>query len=359
MRSKLRYATAGLSSLILLFLPLFPSQAAVVCIDPGHPSENGWGAHSASGVREVEVAWEVALLLEGYLKANGVQVKLTKGSVGERVTNRRRAEISNQTHADLFLRLHCDAGAEAHGVTFYYPDRASRMGDRYGPSVRVQRESRIAAQALRQTLMPYLRGHLADRGIKTDAQTHIGSKQGALTGSVYSDAPTVLIEMVSMGSKSDVDFISRPEGKDRYAKGLAAGILAYLGRRADNPSVPSGAATNPPHPSNGPAKPGAAAGGVKSAASISDPPPAPSSKPLPQTPPSAAPSDASPPLSPQTDAGTTTEYTAAPDGSDSSPPPSDLADSLPTIRRVALVCLIAGVASLLTFMITSRIQKRR
>ena len=35
--------------------------APVVCLDPGHPSENNSGAVLVNGIREVTICWEVSL----------------------------------------------------------------------------------------------------------------------------------------------------------------------------------------------------------------------------------------------------------------------------------------------------------
>src|SRR6266576_533163 len=81
-----------------------------VCIDPGHPSENNDGGAVTNGLREVTVNWEVALLLRDELGKDGMKVVMTKKSEGDFVTNKDRAAIANESDADLFLRLHADAG---------------------------------------------------------------------------------------------------------------------------------------------------------------------------------------------------------------------------------------------------------
>ena len=54
--------------------------------------------------------WEVALLLCDELEKDGMKVVMTKKSEGEFITNKDRAAIANESDADLFLRLHADAG---------------------------------------------------------------------------------------------------------------------------------------------------------------------------------------------------------------------------------------------------------
>src|SRR5436190_1264744 len=97
-----------------------PSRCFVVCLDPGHPSENNDGGAVTNGLTEVAVNWEVAVLLRRELEKNGMKVVMTKKSEGEFITNKDRAAIANESDADLFLRLHADAG-KCTGFTIYYP----------------------------------------------------------------------------------------------------------------------------------------------------------------------------------------------------------------------------------------------
>ncbi len=82
----------------------------VICIDPGHPSENNDGKELANGLREVSVNWEVAVLLKQELERDDFVVLMTKQSESEFVSNKDRAAVANNGHADLLLRLHADAG---------------------------------------------------------------------------------------------------------------------------------------------------------------------------------------------------------------------------------------------------------
>ena len=86
-----------------------------LCLDPGHPSEVGEGT-TGKKISEIQVAWQVCLRLEALLKANGAQVKRTKRTEKERVTNKQRALIANSFASDFVVRLHCDADSwHGHG----------------------------------------------------------------------------------------------------------------------------------------------------------------------------------------------------------------------------------------------------
>ncbi|MFX8945915.1 N-acetylmuramoyl-L-alanine amidase, partial [Acinetobacter baumannii] len=78
-----------------------------------------------------KVSGRTAELLRGL--SSNVKVVMTKSSLREKVTNRRRAEIANDAHADLCLRVHADSGGRS-GFATYDPDRAATVQGTTGPS---------------------------------------------------------------------------------------------------------------------------------------------------------------------------------------------------------------------------------
>ena len=200
----------------------------IVCIDPGHPSETAAGAE-ANGLSENRLNWQVALRLKRRLDAMGIKNVLTKSRENQLVTNRRRAEIANganayRTPCAMFIRLHCDVGG-GNGFGWYYPDRAGRKAGVTGPPLAVQQWSRALAQTMNNAMIPVLRGHLKSNPIKTDAATGVGGRQGGvLTGSIFSQVPTALIEMCFINNKRDARFIASVAGQEKMAQALTAGI---------------------------------------------------------------------------------------------------------------------------------------
>jgi len=203
----------------------------VVCIDPGHPSETARGA-SANGLVENTLNWQVALRLKRRLDRLTIASVLTKNSLNQMVTNRRRAEIANgdntyRVPCSLFIRLHCDAGGGS-GFTWYYPDRAGTKYGVSGPPREVQLQSREAARVLGEAMKPVLRGSLQANPIKTDAATGVGGKQGGvLTGSIFARVPTALIEMCFITNKRDARFIASAAGQEKMAMALERGIVGW------------------------------------------------------------------------------------------------------------------------------------
>jgi len=200
---------------------------AIIAVDPGHPSEtsNGCAHH---GLTELQICWDVALKLEKLINDQaGLEAIKTKDRVDQMVTNRQRAEIANAASAALMVRLHCDSGKGA-GCTVYYPDRQGTVDGVTGPAQKVIDKSRTAAEAMQKGLAETLKQHLHLNPIKTDSVTYVGSKQGALTGSIFSQVPTVVIEMVYLNNASNAAFIKEPQNQELMAGAILQGILAYV-----------------------------------------------------------------------------------------------------------------------------------
>lgn len=199
----------------------------IICIDPGHPSETSPGTKGPTGVTENRMNWVIALKLKQALSDQGARVVMTKNSENELVTNRRRAEIANSAGAEVMVRLHCDA-AQASGFMLFYPDRQGTVQGVTGPPQHVRAASRTAADAIHRGMGEVLSGHLRSRGVRGDSATYIGSRQGALTGSIFSKVPVVTVEMCVLTNASDERFIASAAGQERMVRALMAGLETHF-----------------------------------------------------------------------------------------------------------------------------------
>ena len=201
-----------------------------VCIDPGHPSEVAAGDVVLNGLQEVNVCWEVAQLLKANLESRGIRVVMTKNQERQRDTNKERAEIANRAEVDFLVRLHTESVGTT-GFAVYYPRKEGVAKDGHrGPSAAVLAATKPAAERFHAALAKALEGKLANVGLRGDEQTAIGRRQGALTGSIYSQVPAVVVEMVVLSNKSDAEWIAKPENKAVMAEALAQGVLAARAR---------------------------------------------------------------------------------------------------------------------------------
>lgn len=200
---------------------------ARIAIDPGHPSETSQGASGPQGATEIRVNWAVAQRLRTLLEEAGYEVVLTKLAEDELVTNRHRAEVGTLHHADIMIRLHCDAG-DHRGTATFYPDRQGERWGVRGPSWEVIQGSEAFAEVFHPAMIRALGPDWPDLGIKGDSQTYVGSRQGALTGSIFSTIPVLTVEMVVITQPEGEAFIANPRGQNRMARAIFSGIQAYL-----------------------------------------------------------------------------------------------------------------------------------
>ncbi|MFZ5949612.1 MAG: N-acetylmuramoyl-L-alanine amidase family protein [Candidatus Rifleibacteriota bacterium] len=203
------------------------AKPAIIAIDPGHPSETSRGCIH-HGLTELDICWQTALELEKLIAAEpGFKAIKTKNEVNTLVTNRERAEIANNASAIVLIRLHCDSGIGS-GCTLYYPDKPGTVQGVTGPSEDVMLASGKAARYLQEGLAETLENRLKLNPIKTDSDTFVGSKQGALTGSIFAKVPAVVVEMVYLNNASDAAFIKETANQQLLAKGLLAGVKKLL-----------------------------------------------------------------------------------------------------------------------------------
>lgn len=219
-----------LSSILFLTQAVAP-KPFVICIDPGHPSENGSGA-VGKGINELELAWQVSLETAEILQQWDPTVKIvfTKRTLKEKVTNKRRAEIANESHADLCLRVHADSGGRS-GFATYYPDKQAKVQGVFGPPTEVISTSQDLARVFHVHAMEVLKSDLPDLGCLSEQKTMIGGKQGALTGTVFSKVPVFLVELCAVDNAHDAKFAKTQAGVRQFAYALANGVYFALGMK--------------------------------------------------------------------------------------------------------------------------------
>ncbi len=201
-------------------------EGKVICIDPGHPSEVGRGTKGKK-LTEMEVVWNMAQLLKPRLEKLGAKVVFTKNTLEEFVKNKDRAGIANQAKADLMVRLHCDA-ADGSGFATYYPTQQGTSQGFTGPTKELLQRLPPIAIRFHVELAKCMKGLLPDLGLKSDLKTAVGAKQGALTGSIYSQVPVVLVELIVLTNPADEAFIASKKGQNAFAEALVKAVVAAI-----------------------------------------------------------------------------------------------------------------------------------
>ena len=200
----------------------------IVCIDPGHqlnssntPEPLGPGSSTtkpcvSSGTSgsisgsEHGVVLDVGLRLRTLLEADGVTVVMTRTTANVNICNSTRAIMANDAHANLFIRLHCDATSGSGASMLYPANIAGWTDDIYDESLR--------AAGIVQTAYLAATG-LPNRGLVPRSD---------LTGFNFADVPAILPEMLNMSHSGDDANAANPTFRQTMAQGLADGIEAYL-----------------------------------------------------------------------------------------------------------------------------------
>jgi N-acetylmuramoyl-L-alanine amidase len=186
---------------------------------------NTTGTATNGGYAEASLTWDVAVRLRERLRALGATVELTRHANrqdrwGPCVDRRGRA--GNRQHADLKLSIHAD-GTLARGAHGFHvimpPDRRPWTHDIYRASRRLGltlREALVDRGLARAT---YLAG-----GTGLDVRRDLGTLN-------LSDVPTVMVELGNMRSPYDAAQMTRPGGRERYARALGLAVRRFLGRQ--------------------------------------------------------------------------------------------------------------------------------
>ncbi len=231
-----------LASLVLA--AVLPLTGTTIVVDPGHqlgnhhfPEQinrpvpaggftkpcNTTGTATDGGYPEATFTWQVSRVVARRLRALGATVVLTRHSNrqdrwGPCVDARGRA--GNAIGADLKLSIHADGSYAAGARGFHViapPDRAPWTDDIFVPSARLAAAVRAGLLDRRFAVANYVAG-----GDGLDVRSDLGTLN-------LSDVPTVMVELGNMRSAAEARVMTSPAGRARYARGLVAGVRAFLG----------------------------------------------------------------------------------------------------------------------------------
>ena len=176
-----------------------------VYLNPGH-SPNGepdpGACNRITGLRECDVAKEITDLVEGYLKAAGVEVvgSLQSDELYDVVN------MSNALDADVFISIHCNAFNEAANGTEVWHYHTSRLGKQLAKCIQRQIVDSLGT---------------TDRGVK-GAVPHTDTSLYVLN---CTDAVAVLVECAFIDNPSDEELLRNRQ--DDFARAIARGVTDY------------------------------------------------------------------------------------------------------------------------------------
>jgi N-acetylmuramoyl-L-alanine amidase len=177
------------------------------------------GASTADGYPEHAFNWDVATRVRIALEQKGVRIQLSRAddsSVGPCVDQ--RAAAANAMRPDADVSIHADGGpVSGHGFHVNYS--APPLNDsQSGASVR---------------LATVMRDSLVAGGLQPSTYLGSGGLYGRadLAGLNFADYPAVLVEVGNMRNPDEAAVMETPEGRQRYADAITAGIVAYLAQK--------------------------------------------------------------------------------------------------------------------------------
>jgi N-acetylmuramoyl-L-alanine amidase len=190
----------------------------VIVIDPGHGGDDLGCA--ALDVTEAEVAYDLAVRIEGRLGPLGVATLLTRGP-DSCPDDGERAALANDTSADLLISLHTDAdeSPRPNGVATYF----------YG----VTTPDRTTRSAVGERLADLVQREIVARTDLLNCRTHPkGWQLLRLTR-----MPAIRIDVGYLTSEGDASRLRSPEFRDALAEAVVAGVQRlYLPADRDVPT---------------------------------------------------------------------------------------------------------------------------
>jgi N-acetylmuramoyl-L-alanine amidase len=211
--------------------PAGPLAGKIICIDPGHQAKAnssqepvGPGAAEtkpkvssgtrgvSSKVAESKVVLAIGLKLRDALQEQGATVVMTRTKQDVDVPNSERAASANEAHADLFLRLHCDGGANSrvHGISMLVPKKNKWTAP-------IVKSSASAGEAIQKAV-------IATTGAKDNGVV----QRGDLSGFNYCEVPSILVEMGFMTNKAEDKKLNDDSYQTKLAKGMTQGCIDWL-----------------------------------------------------------------------------------------------------------------------------------
>lgn len=171
-----------------------------IMLDPGHGGSDPGAVTPEYGIREADINREVCGILAAILRDRGHDVVMTRYG-DEYVSIRDRADLANESAADIMLSIHCNAheNPSAHGAeALFFP--GSKRGELLANTVL---KGWVAKAAI------YSRGVKPRRDLGVLRRTHM---------------PAALLELGFIGNEHDLALYLEARTNMQQAHELVAGI---------------------------------------------------------------------------------------------------------------------------------------
>ncbi len=208
------------------------SVAYKVAIDAGHQSKGNYekepigpGAKQtkpkvssgttgvSTGVPEYKLTLTIAKKIKKELINRGYEVIMIRDTHDVNLSNRERAEIANESDADIFIRIHADGSTnpKANGASTLYPSKDNP----YVSSI--SKESKLLSEKIVDSLCK-----------TTGAKNRGAIARDDMSGINWSKVPVSIIEMGFMTNEKEDKLMQKKSYQNKIANGICDGIDAYF-----------------------------------------------------------------------------------------------------------------------------------
>ncbi|HEV8072940.1 MAG TPA: N-acetylmuramoyl-L-alanine amidase, partial [Opitutaceae bacterium] len=240
-----------------------PLPVHTIVIDPGHGIPDNGAENKHLGLKERVLTLDTAFRLKKILEAQGYKVVMTRTtdygiSPDKKLDLRRRAELTAEVKADLFISIHFNSagqyvpgennvarviGTETYRFTPRYQPPVSRSAhkaedDEANPGDKNDQWNTLLGYCIHRALLGEIGS--CDRGLRHDKFEVIR----------LAPCPAVLVESGYLTNDAEARKLATPEYRQQIAEGIANGVRAYvnLGQPPPSPPAPPPAAAKPAPP---------------------------------------------------------------------------------------------------------------
>ncbi|MBQ4145004.1 MAG: N-acetylmuramoyl-L-alanine amidase [Clostridia bacterium] len=191
--------------------PVSKDGKILIVLDAGHNYSITDTGAVGNGIREQDITFYIAEKAKTLLERNGFKVIMTRENLKDNVSTEsvmasltERAAIANESKADLFLSIHCNAGGGTGTETYYSED--SDFGEEL-------------AELIQENVVDMV--GLADRGVKSAGFVVLET----------TEMVAALLETGFIDNEDDAEVLKSEAYQWDFAEGIARAICEYFGKK--------------------------------------------------------------------------------------------------------------------------------